>query len=125
MDHYRSPNVYNLSIQRLVEGYRQEDPPSVPLITVPVSVPENMAEDIAYQTECPLLQAITDLAVIAFYYLLCVGKYTVAKTVERNGQKIRSTCTVQFTVGDIGFHKDNKVVEWQSPQWSHGTINFS
>jgi len=110
---YRSPNVYNLSIQRLVEGYRREDPPSVPQLAVPVSVPENMA-DIAYRTECPLLQAIADLAVIAFYYLLRVGEYTVAKTVVRNGRTIRSTRTVQFTVGDIGFHKNNKVVERRS-----------
>ena len=73
----RSPNVYNLSIQRLVEGYRREDPPSVPQLAVPVTVPENMA-DVAYLTECPLLQALGDLAIIAFYYLLRVGEYTVA-----------------------------------------------
>ena len=111
---YRSPNVYNLSIQRLVEGYRREDPPSVPQLAVPVTVPENMA-DVAYLTECPLLQALGDLAIIAFYYLLRVGEYTVAKMVERNGRQIRSTRTVQFIVGDIGFHKDNKVVERRSP----------
>ena len=70
---YRSPNVYNLSIQRLVEGYKREDPPSVPQLAVPVAVPENMA-DIAYHSDCPLLQAIVDLAVIAFYYLLRVGE---------------------------------------------------
>ena len=80
---------------------------------MPVSVPENMA-DIAYSSDCPLLQAIADLAVIAFYYLLRVGEYTVAKTVERNGRNIRTTRTVQFTVGDVGFHKNNKVVERRS-----------
>ena len=112
---YRSPNVYNLSIQRLVKGYRREDPPSVPQLAVPVPVPDNMA-DIAYLTECPLLHAIADLAIIAFYYLLRIGEYTVAKMIERNGRKIISTCTVQFMVGNIGFfHKGNKVIEQRSP----------
>ena len=89
---YRSPNVYNLSIQRLVEGYRPEDPPSIPQLAVPpalCSVPENTMADIAYQSICPLLQAIVDLAVIAlFCYCLHVRKNTVAKTVERKGQTI-------------------------------------
>ena len=110
---YRAPSVYNLPIARQVEGYRREDPPSVPQLAVPVSVPESMAER-AYLTTNPLLQAIADLAVIAFYYLLRVGEYTAAKTVERNGQTIRTTRTVQFTVGCIGFHKDGKVVERRS-----------
>ena len=111
---YRSPNVYNLSIQRLVEGYRREDPPSVPQLAVPVIVPENMAQR-AHQSTCPLLQAIADLAIIAFYYLLRVGEYTIAKTVVRNGRTIRTTRTVQFTVGDIGFHTNGQVVERRSP----------
>ena len=44
-------------------------------------------------------------------YLLRVGEYTAVKTVEQNGQTICTTRTVQFTVGNIGFHKDGKVVE--------------
>ena len=48
-------------------------------------------------------------------YLLRVGEYTAVKTVEQNGQTICTTRTVQFTVGNIGFHKDGKVVErWSS-----------
>ena len=68
----------------------------------------------AYLTTNPLLQAIADLAVIAFYYLLRVGEYTAAKRVERNGQTIGTTRTVQFMVGCIGFHKNGKVVERRS-----------
>jgi len=111
---YRSPNVYNLQVERLVEGYRRQDPPSVPQLAVPIEVPENMATK-AYLSDHPLLQAIADLALIAFYYLLRVGEYTAPAFVVRNGQRIRTTRTVQFTVGDIGFHKDNKVVPRRSP----------
>ena len=64
---YRAPSVYNLPIARQVEGYRREDPPSVPQLAVPVSVPESMTG--AYLTTNPLIQAIADLAVIAFYYI--------------------------------------------------------
>ena len=111
---YRSPNVYNLQVECLVEGYRRQDPPSVPQLVVPIEVPENMANT-AYLSDHPLLQAIADLALIAFYYLLRVGEYTAPAFVIRNGQRIRTTRTVQFTVGDIGFHKDNKVVPRRSP----------
>jgi hypothetical protein len=47
-------------------------------------------------------QAIGDLTLIAFYYLLCIGEYTVKGT--RNDTKQ----TVQFKYEDVTFFKNNE-----------------
>jgi hypothetical protein len=47
-------------------------------------------------------QAIGDLALIAFYYLLCIGKYTIKGKCNNTKQ------TVQFKLKDIWFFKQNK-----------------
>jgi hypothetical protein len=110
---YRAPNVYNLQIQRCIEGYKREDPPAVPQLALPVSVPTHMAT-VAYepsqQDSNTHQQAIADLAIMAFYYLLRVGEYTAPRTVMKHGIRVRATRTVQFTVGNIGFHHQNKIV---------------
>ena len=68
----------------------------------------------AYATDDPRLQAIGDLAVTAFYYLLRVGEYTKPRTVMMNGRRVRATRTVQFRVKDIGFFKQGKVLPRRS-----------
>ncbi len=50
----------------------------------------------------PHAQAIGDLALIAFYYFLCIGKYTV------KGKRNNTKQTVQFKFKDISFFKRNK-----------------
>ena len=60
-------------------------------------------------------QATADLALTAFFYLLRVGEYTAARMINRDGRLIRATRTVQFTVGNVGFHKNNKVLPRNSP----------
>ena len=50
----------------------------------------------------PHSQAIGDLSLIAFYYLLRIGEYTIKGT--RNNTKQ----TVQFKLKDVGFFKQNK-----------------
>ena len=47
---------------------------------------------------------------VAFYYLLRVGEYTSQKWVTVNGVRTRATRTKQFTVGNVGFFQDGKVV---------------
>ena len=114
---YRGQNRYNLAIERAVEGWRRQDPPAVPQLAVPVTVPTNLAEK-AYtdqQNPCAHSQAVADLALIAFYYLLRVGEYTKPRFITRNGKKVRATRTQQFQVQDIGFFKDGKVL----PRRSH------
>ena len=115
---YRSPNTYNLQIQRCIEGFRREDPPAVPQLALPVTVPLHMAEQ-AYATGTPTNnnqdQAIADLSVIAFFYLLRVGEYMAPRVASQNGCIVRATRTVQFTVGNIGFFRKGKILSRKSP----------
>jgi hypothetical protein len=111
---YRAENVYHLPLQRLVEGFRREDPPAVPQLAVPITVP-NMCFRAGMLSRAQSSKAAGQLALIAFYYLLRVGEYTNPRYVLRNGQKERSTRTKQFSVGNVGFFKDGKVLARTSP----------
>ena len=59
-----------------MEGYKRDDPAPEPKLAVPVTVPNHLAHRLG---TTPLRQAIGDLALIAFYFLLRVGKYTYHK----------------------------------------------
>ncbi len=59
-------------------------------------------------------QTIGDLALIAFYYLLRIGKYTV------KGKRNNTKQTVQFKFKDVSFFKRNKAgtlvyLPWDAP----------
>ena len=51
-------------------------------------------------------QAVGDLSLIAFYYLLCIGEYTVKR--QRDRTKRARKQTVQFKVEDVTFFKTDK-----------------
>ena len=104
---YQTEGTYILPVARLMESYRRTDSPPVPQLALPVAVPEHCRKS-AYATACPKSHAIGDLAIIAFYYLLRVGEYTKPRVVTVNNKTVRATRTVQFTIGDIGFFKQNK-----------------
>ena len=106
---YRADNRYTLTIERLVEGFRREDPRSTPQLAVPITVP-NHAFTTGMKSKCTKKQAEGCLSLIAFYYLLRVGEYTKPKTVKRNGVTTRATRTHPFTLANIGFFKNGKVV---------------
>ena len=106
---YRADNKYNLQIERAVEGWQQEDPPAIPQLAVPVTVPIQMAEA-AYLIGSSFARTIADLALIRFFYLLRVGEYTRTRVVTRNGKNVSATRTKQFRVKDVGFFKDGQVL---------------
>ena len=111
---YRAPKCYTLPIERCIEGMRREDPPAIPQLAVQVTVPNEMART-GYASTSSLLQAIGDLAIIAFYYLLRVGEYTKPRFVTINGRQVRATRTVQFHVRDVGFFKHGRILPRRSP----------
>ena len=111
---YREDGKYKVSIERMVEGYRRLDPPTTPQLAVPISVP-NEGFLTGTKSNDPRLQAAGCLSLIAFYYLLRVGEYTKPRLVLRNGKQVRATRTVQFTVSNVGFFKDGKIVPRNSP----------
>ena len=81
---------YPKAIQQLLEGYRREDPPAQPKLAVPLTVPQYLLLVAKGQEK----QAIADLSIIAFYYLLWVGEYTCHKVKDKRQTK-------QFRVKDI------------------------
>ena len=86
----------------------------MPQLALPIAVPINLA-NIAYKTTHAQEQAIADLSLIAFFYLLRVGEYTRPRTVTRQGRKVSATRTKQFRVGDVGFHLNDKILPRNSP----------
>ena len=87
---YQDQHRYNLAIERAVEWWRRQDPPAVPQLAVSVTVPTKLAEN-AYaddENPCAFSQAVADLALIAFYYLLRAGEYTKPRFITRNGKKV-------------------------------------
>ena len=95
---------------------RREDPPAIPQLALPITVPNYLHTE-AYQPDCdcPWQKAVADLSQIAFYFLLQVGEYTKPRFTKHNGRKVRATRTVQFRVQDVGFFKDGKVLPRRSP----------
>ena len=84
---YRAEGKYTLVLQRMVEGFRREDPPSIPQLAVPITVP-NLCYNAGINSSCPFKEATGCLVIIAFFYLLRVGEYTPPRYVTRNGEKI-------------------------------------
>ena len=82
---------YPKAISQLLEGYKRDDPAPEPKLAVPVTVPNHLAH---HSGTTPLRQAIGDLALIAFYFLLRVGEYTYHKESDRRR-------TQQFRVDDV------------------------
>jgi hypothetical protein len=105
---------YNLTIERMVEGFRRSDPPSIPQLAIPVTVPNACFEASQAQSH-PRIQTAGQLTLIAFYFLLRVGEYTKPRMVTRGGIRIRATRTKQFTYSNVGFFKQGKVVSRNAP----------
>ncbi len=89
-------------LQIILDGYRIEDPPTEKKLPVKVNVSE-LLFDMGYGLSSSTLgQAVGDLTLIAFYYLLRVGEYTVKGTCNESKR------TVQFKLEDITFFCRNE-----------------
>ena len=87
-------------LSQTFDKWQKEDPPTTKQLPVEADVPELLAErgrDRAAATS--LDHAIGDLTLIAFYYLLRIGEYTVKGACNETKQ------TVQFKYKDITFLK--------------------
>ena len=96
---------YPKAIQQLLEGYRREDPPAQPKLAVPLTVPQYLLLAAKDQEK----QAIADLAIIAFYYLLRVGEYTRHRVKDKRRTK-------QFRVKDIAFWHNDELLDPNLPE---------
>ena len=85
----------------MLDCYRNADPPTEKKLLIEADVPELLFE-IGYGPNGTVLgKTVGDLTLIAFYYLLRVGEYTV------KGSRNESKRTVQFKLEDITFFARN------------------
>eukprot|EP00957_Ditylum_brightwellii_P162983 12410598-Ditylum_brightwellii.AAC.1 len=68
-----------------MEGFCHEDPTAIPQLALPVGVVQEFLYLSKEELKNQSLAATTDLAVIAFYYLLRVGEYTKPRTISYKG----------------------------------------
>ena len=90
-------------LQQTYDGWRKEDPPTTKMLPVESDVPEWLVAEGHKQGATELDRAVGDLTMIAFYYLLRVGEYTIKGTRNETKQ------TVQFKLEDVTFFKKNDV----------------
>ncbi len=64
-------------LQQTLDGWHHEDPPTSKKLPVKSDVPEYLVNKSGHRLATALDQAVADLTTIMFYYLLCVGEYTV------------------------------------------------
>ena len=88
-------------IQEMIDGFNKEDPPTMKKLPVEVDVPEFLGEASRRDGASELDKAVADSVLIAFYYLLRVGEYTV------KGQRNNTKQTQKFTLTDVTFFKRN------------------
>ncbi len=88
-----------MRLQQTLDGWRHADTPTQKKLPIESDVPEYLVNKAGHKAGTALDQAIADLTTMAFYYLLCVGEYTV----KRNRNKIKHM--VQFKMEDITFFK--------------------
>lgn len=86
----------------MLDGWRKADPPTTKMLPVEADVPEFLAGVGRGATATELDRVVGDLALIAFYYLLRVGEYTI------KGARTETKQTVQFKKEDITFFKKNQ-----------------
>jgi hypothetical protein len=94
------------ALQIMLNGYTKADPPTQKKLPVEADVPKLLVEMGYGKTGSTLAQAVGDLALIAFYYLLRIGEYTVK--CQRDRAQWARKQTVQFKVADITFFKTDK-----------------
>ena len=64
-------------LSQILQGWKAQDPPVVGKLPIEIDIPEFLSHIGQLQQANELDQAIGDLTLITFYYLLQVGKYTI------------------------------------------------
>ena len=104
-----SNDKYILPLQHILKGFENKDPPRVNNLEVHPDLPYWLFKWVHRKGISPQQQAVEDLEMIAFYYLLRVGEYTAPK---RRGQR---PITQHFSVNDVTFFKLRKTCGFLSP----------
>jgi hypothetical protein len=86
-------------LAQMFAGWRKVDPPTIKKLPIAIDIPELLSAVGQEADANELDKAVGDLALIAFYYLLRVGEYTI------KGHRNNSKQTVQFRVQDVTFFR--------------------
>ena len=89
-------------LAQMFAGWKKEDPPPIKKLPVGVDIPEYTSLCSLRPTATERDRAAADLIIIAFYYLLRVGEYTVKGNCNNTKQ------TVQFRMQDVTFFGHNQ-----------------
>ena len=87
----------------MLDGFRKADPPTMKKLPLGIDVPEYISLCSMQPHATAQEHATADLILIAFYYLLRVGEYTVKGTRQQTKQ------TVQFRMMDVTFFAHDKL----------------
>ncbi len=87
------------TIQVMIDGYTKADPSTKKMLPVKADVPKLLVKMEYDKSGSAHSQAVGDPSLIAFYYLLHIGEYTV------KGKRNESKQTIQFIMEDVTFFK--------------------
>jgi hypothetical protein len=87
----------------MLEGFGKDDPPTMKKLPIGIDIPEYISVCSLRPTATTHNRAVADLILIAFYFLLRVGKYTV------KGSRANTKQTVQFRLQDVTFFAHDKL----------------
>ena len=92
-----------LALHVMIDGFAKEDPPTRKMLPIEADVPELLVQMGYSKSRTAHTRAVGDLSLIAFYYLLRIGEYTV------KGKRNNTKQTVQFKLEDVTFYKKRRV----------------
>ena len=88
---------------QMLDGWRKTGGPILKKLPVEADIPEYLVTMDLQPAASETDKAVGDLALIAFYYLLRIGEYTI------KGTRNESKPTQQFKVADVTFFKRNQL----------------
>ena len=89
-------------LAQTIEGWRKADPPTTKQLPVESDVPELLVATGRRPGASELVKAVGDWTLVAFYYLLRVGEYTI------KGSRNETKQTTQFRMRDVTFFRKDK-----------------
>lgn len=90
---FSTTKAFDRPIELLLKKYRDTDPPKQPKLAIPVSTIETLKTGYTFSD---YHRAIADLVIIAFFFLLRVGEYTMSSKKDQKKKR-----TVPIRVQDI------------------------
>jgi len=98
---------FDLPIARQLKKYRDADPPPKPKLAIPVSTVKTLKKGYVFSAyHC----AVADLVIIAFFFLLRVGEYTLSSKKDRKKKR-----TVPLRTKDVTLWKGDRPLAHSAP----------